>query len=115
MSRELFDDRLLSTEQAAQRLGVSRLTLYDWLAKSDAGTLVIGGREITVEYLQTGPSGQGRIRIATHEVERLIELMRVRPQRQVQRRPPIRLQEYPGITVPLGRPGNDVSEPRRRG
>lgn len=104
MDRNEVDDRLWSAEQAAQRLGVSRQTLYAWLAQSDAGTLVIRGQGVTVEYLQTGPRGQGRIRIGNLEVERLRDLLRVRPQRLTQRRPPVPLQEFPGITVPLGRP-----------
>ena len=38
------------------------------------------------------------------EVERLKNLMRVRPQPLLPRRPPIRPTTFPGITVSLGRP-----------
>ena len=69
---------LLSTSDAAQRLGISTATTYQWLADSDAGTLVILGQPVPVDYFQGGPRGQGRIKIEAHEVERLKQLMRVR-------------------------------------
>jgi hypothetical protein len=81
-------------------------TLYDWLGRSDRGLLVIRGRPVTVDYLQGGPKGQGRIRVEAAEVDRLRDLMRVRPAPVTPRRaraaPPT---AFPGITVPLGRPG----------
>ena len=95
---------LLTARDAAETLGISVATLYDWLAQSDAGTLVIRGQSVAVDYLQGGPQGQGRIRIEASEVERIKELMRVRPQRVPPRRPRVRRDAFPGITVPLGRP-----------
>jgi len=50
---------LLSATEAARRLGISRLTLYQWLADSNAGTLVIRGQPVTIDYFQSGPRGQG--------------------------------------------------------
>lgn len=100
-----MDDLLLSTKEAAQRLGVSVLTLYGWLGLSDVGQLLIRGEHVTIRYFQTGPRGQGRIRIDAGEVERIKELMRVQPQAPILRRSPIRRDAFPGITVKLGRPG----------
>jgi hypothetical protein len=94
----------LVAKQAAQRLGMSVGQLYEWLRLSNGGELVIGGQATTIEYFQGGPKGQGRIRISVAEVERLIELTRVRPQAGQTRRLPIRRAVYPGITVALGRP-----------
>lgn len=94
----------LSTQEAARRLGIAVSSLYDWLGQSDRERLVIRGQPVTIDYLQGGPQGQGRIRIAPGEVERLTELMRVRPQPTTGRRPPVRPDRFPGITVPLGRP-----------
>jgi len=48
--------------------------------------------------------GQGRIKIEATVVERLKELMRVRPQPARRRQPPMPRHHYPGITVELGRP-----------
>lgn len=79
-------------------------TLYDWLGQSGRGVLVIRGQPVTINYLQGGAQGQGRIRIEAGEVDRLKELMRVHPQRVLPHRPPIRQDVLPGITVPLGRP-----------
>jgi hypothetical protein len=95
---------LLSAREAARWLGMAVASLYDWLGQSDRGLLVIRGQPVTIDYLQGGPRGQGRIRIEATEVERLKDLMRVQPQRIVPRRPPLRHQSFPGITVPLGRP-----------
>ena len=95
---------LLSTQAAAMRLGVSVATLYDWLARSNAGEFMLRGRHFTIDYYQGGPRGQGRIQIEETEIERLREAMRVHPQPVRQRHPPVRIQHYPGITVPLGRP-----------
>jgi hypothetical protein len=101
-----MSDDLLSTDKAAQRLGISRATLYQWLADSDAGTLVIRGQPVTIDYLQGGAKGQGRIRIEVQEVKRLRELMRVRPRPMRQRRPFTKRHHYPGIYVELGNPGD---------
>jgi len=99
-----MSDELLSTREAARRLGMAVASLYDWLGQSDRGLLVIRGRPVTISYLQGGPQGQGRIRIEAGEVERLKDLLRVRPQPTRPRRPPARRDSFPGITVPLGRP-----------
>ncbi|MEQ8786069.1 MAG: DNA-binding protein [Pirellulaceae bacterium] len=78
--------------------------MYDWLARSDAGVFAIRGRFVTIDYFQGGQRGQGRIRIDSLEVDRLLELMKVHPNTAVKRRPaPMRL-EFPHITVKLGRP-----------
>ena len=99
-------NHLLSASEAAERLGITRATLYQWLAASDAGGLVIRGQPITIDYYQSGGKGQGRIKIEIEEVERLKEQMRVRPHLLRQRRPrPVR-REYPGIYVELGDPGD---------
>jgi hypothetical protein len=100
-----MESDLLSTGEAAQRLGLARATLYTWLADSDAGTLVIRGQPVTIDYFQGGARGQGRIRITTAEIERLQELMRVRPTPRPRRRPPRRTDHFPGIYVQLGDPG----------
>ena len=99
----MFDD-LLSSNEASCRLGISRATMYDWLSQSDAGTLVIRGRRVTIDYLQGGARGQGHIKIEAKEVERLRDLMRVRPCPKGTRRPAKQTLSYPGITVKLGRP-----------
>ena len=99
-------EELLSAREAARRLGVAVTTLYDWLGRSDRGRLVLRGRPITIHYFQGGAQGQGRIRIEAGEVLRLLELLRVRPHPERPRRPPARCQSFPGITVPLGRPGS---------
>ena len=80
--------------------------MYQWLADSDAGTLVIRGQPVTIDYFQGGRNGQGRIKIEAFEIERLKELMRVRPRPTRQRRTPTRRHHYPGITVELGDPGD---------
>jgi hypothetical protein len=97
-------DDLLDPREAARRLGIAVPTLYDWLSQSDYGLLKIRGEQVTVDYLQAGPQGHGRIRIAVGEVQRLLELMRVKPKRMVTRQTPVRQNVFPGITVPLGRP-----------
>jgi len=103
-----MSEELLSAKEAARRLGMAVTSLYDWLGQSDRGFLVIRGERVTIDYLQGGPQGQGRIKLAASEVERLQDLMRVRPQRPAPRRRPLRQHLFPGITVPLGRP--DPSE-----
>lgn len=97
-------DDFLQPRDAARRLGISVTTLYDWLSQSDYGLLRIRGEQVTIDYLQAGPAGQGRIRISDTEVQRLLELMRVQPKRIAMRRPPLQQTKFPGITVPLGRP-----------
>jgi hypothetical protein len=95
---------LLTSEEAAAALGISVLTLYDWLAQSDAGTFAIRGRPITIDYFQGGRRGQGRIKLAVAEIERLREAMRVHPNAPLPRRSPVETQRFPGIRVPLGKP-----------
>lgn len=97
-------EELLSTDEAARRLGVSRATFYDWLGRSRHGMLELRGQRITIDYLQGGAQGQGRIRIEAREVQRLRELMRVLPRTVVSRKPIAKQQNFPGISVPLGRP-----------
>lgn len=94
----------LTVAQAAKQLGSSTATMYSWLAQSDAGTLAIRGGLVTIDYLQGGPKGQGRIKIEADEIERLKDLMRVKPHRESVRRSPKPVPSYPGITVPLGKP-----------
>lgn len=99
-----MDDELLTTRQTAQRLGISTASLYSWLAQSNAGTFVLNGQPVTIDYIQGGAKGQGRIRIEAREVDRLRDLMRVQPSPQPVRRPPVQHTRFPGITVKLGRP-----------
>jgi hypothetical protein len=96
-------DELLSARDAARRLGIAVTSLYDWLGQSDHGLLIIRGQAVTISYMQGGPLGQGRILIETAEIDRLKDLMRVRPRPFFQRRLP-RTESYPGIRVQLGRP-----------
>jgi len=98
-------DEYVQPSEAARRLGISVTTLYDWLSQSDYGLLKIRGEPVTIEYLQSGPAGHGRIRIASGEIDRILECTRVRPRGTVMRRPPLKQNDYPGINVPLGRPG----------
>src|SRR5437764_9569574 len=97
-------EELLSAREAARRLGVAVTTLYDWLGRSDRGRLVLRGRPVQIAYLQGGAQGRGRIHLEASEVERLKDLLRVRPQPRPAQRTPMRRQTFPGITVPLGRP-----------
>ncbi|MCI0541381.1 MAG: helix-turn-helix domain-containing protein [Verrucomicrobiales bacterium] len=101
-------EALLSAKEAARRLAISVTTLYDWLGQADYGLLLIRGQRVTICYFQGGPGGQGRIRIEPSEVERIKELMRVVPQKSIPRRPQMHADQFPGITVPLGRPLNSV-------
>jgi hypothetical protein len=94
----------VNAREAASRLGISASQLYLWLCQSDRGEFVIRGQPVTIDYLQGGPKGQGRIRIDASEIERLNNLMRVRPQCRLPRRPSTPRGSYPGITVKLGRP-----------
>lgn len=95
---------MLSPKEAARRLGVKVTTLYDWLGQSDHSLLVIRGQRVTIRYLQSGPKGQGRIRLTACEIERLKDFMEVRPQAARLRQQPLQTKTFPGITVPLGRP-----------
>ena len=99
-----MEEELLTSQQAAQRLGISRASLYSWLAQSNAGTFALQGQPVTINYLQGGGKGQGRILIEGREIARLKELMRVHPRSIPWRRPPVAQTQYPGITVKLGRP-----------
>jgi len=99
-----MSDELLAAAAAARRLGITVTTLYDWLGQTDRGLLVIRGRNVAIRYFQGGRQGQGRIRIEASEVVRLKELMRVHQQVPIPRRPPIRQNAFPGITVALGHP-----------
>ncbi|MFO1045410.1 MAG: DNA-binding protein [Planctomycetaceae bacterium] len=101
---EDMPEELLSSQMAAKSLGISVASLYDWLARSDCGELIIRGRPFTITYFQGGARGQGRIQIEPSEIERLREAMRVRPLSIHNRQCPQRAQHFPGITVPLGRP-----------
>lgn len=99
-----MSDELLTAAEAARRLGITVTTLYDWLGRSRLGDLEIRGQRVTINYLQAGAKGQGRIRIEIAEIDRLRELMRVQPLSTKQRSPRVKLNHWPGITVPLGRP-----------
>lgn len=99
-----MSDVLLSAEQAAQRLGVSKTTFRGWLGRSDVGALVIRARPVTIVYYQGGPKGQGRIKIEAKEVERIKDLMRVRPRALHPRRHPTQRLVFPEITAKLGTP-----------
>ncbi|MCI0359736.1 MAG: helix-turn-helix domain-containing protein [Planctomycetaceae bacterium] len=95
---------LLTAKEAARRLGITVTTLYDWLGQSDVGLLVIRGQRVTIRYFQSGANGQGKIQIESSEIDKLRELMRVVPQRVTPRRHHLHSEQFPGITVPLGRP-----------
>lgn len=95
---------LLTAEEAAKRLGIAVASLYDWLRQSDQSTFCLRGHAVVIEYFQGGPRGQGRIRLEAQEIDRLKNLMRVRPRQVPPRRPPARREVFPGITVELGRP-----------
>jgi hypothetical protein len=67
---------------------------------------MIRGQSVTVDFLQGGRKGQGHIKFEPQEVERLKELMRVKPVKShtpESRRCPRQRRIYPGITVKLGR------------
>ena len=93
---------LLNSTEAARRLGISVASLYDWLARSQRDEFLMRGQPCTINYLQGGAQGQGRIQIEVVEIERLKDAMRVQPQpkRRLQYRP----RQFPGINVRLGRP-----------
>lgn len=95
---------LLSSQKAAAALGISVLTLYDWLSQSDSGEFAIRGESTTITYFQGGRKGQGRIRIDQQEIDRLMSLMQVSPTRKKLRKQPAKAAIYPHISVKLGRP-----------
>lgn len=95
---------LLSTHDAAGRLGISPMTLYDWLSQSDAGQFVIRGKGTTIHYFQGGRKGQGRIKISESEVNRLLSLMAVTPHPTAVRRVPLPRRSLHHITTKPGRP-----------
>lgn len=95
---------LLTSNDAAERLGISTLTLYDWLSQSDAGEFMIRSQPTTIEYLQGGRKGQGRIRIAESEIMRLLSLMTVTPATVKTRKPSQKKRLLQHITTTPGRP-----------
>jgi len=97
-------DKTFSTDEAANYLGIRVSTLYDWLSQSDAGTFMLRGQQVTIEYFQGGRRGQGRIRVQQSEVARLLNLMKVRPNPKPVRRSPRPKQSQSHITAKLGRP-----------
>ncbi|MEZ6125220.1 MAG: DNA-binding protein [Planctomycetaceae bacterium] len=100
---ELMD--LLTSQQAAEALGISVLTLCDWLGQSDAGEFEVRGEPVTIEYYQGGRKGQGRIRIDGAEVRRLLSFMRSTPKPQCRRQSPTKKSNsFRHITTKLGRP-----------
>lgn len=99
----MHETRFNSREAAAQ-LGISVLTLYDWLSQSDAGRFAIRGEQTTIHYFQGGRNGQGRIQITRSEVERLLSLMIVRPTPVTRRQSPLPRQSLQHITARPGRP-----------
>jgi hypothetical protein len=96
--------RLLTPNEAAWKLGISVLTLYDWLSQSDADEFEIRGQPVTIDYYQGGRRGQGRIKIDTKEIERLLSLMRVTPKAARARLRPKKKTTLQHITTKLGRP-----------
>lgn len=95
---------LLSAVQAARRLGISVLTLYGWLRQSNAGVFEICGQNVTIVHYQTGPRGQGRIRIECEEIDRLLSIMRVSPKPVAFQKKPAKKRALQHITAKLGRP-----------
>jgi hypothetical protein len=97
-------NQLLNSKDAAAALGLSVLTLYDWLGQSDAGRFEIRGQPVTIAYYQGGRRGQGRIKIDSREIDRLLSLMRVSPQPNALRKKPTKKPTLQHITAKLGRP-----------
>jgi hypothetical protein len=62
------------------------------------------GQPTTINYYQGGRKGQGRIKIDSQELERLLELMFVSPKSQPTRRAPRKQTSMQHITTKLGRP-----------
>ncbi len=102
--RTQADGKPLSSHEAAHRLGISVCSLYEWLGRSDDGEFILRGEAFTINYLQGGARGQGRIQIEQSEIDRIQDAMRVLTKPKFKRSLPSRTQHYPGITVPLGRP-----------
>ncbi len=101
-----MSDQLLTSHEAAKRLGLSVASLYEWLARSDSGEFILRGTPFTINYYQGGARGQGRIQIETSEIDRIKAAMRVRPKAVPKRRQTVQSMHFPGITVPLGKPDN---------
>ena len=97
---------LLSSKEAARRLGITPGTFYGWLTQSNAGQFMLNGHVTEIIYYQSGPRGGGPIRIEAAEVDRLQELMRVAPSCVPARRAAAPVVALPGITVKLGRPAS---------
>ena len=99
-----MNSNTLSAQEAAEKLGISTSSFYDWLAQSNAGQFMLRGRSATIDYYQGGRKGQGRIRIKQTEVDRLMGLMRVAPQSPRSTRSPRQRPRLTHINSPLGRP-----------
>jgi hypothetical protein len=97
-------DELLSSSEAAARLGIAAATFYGWLSQSDAGDFVIRGEAVTIHYFQGGRKGQGRIKIAAAEVDRLLAMMAVSPRPTPKRQSPRPKSSMQHITATPGRP-----------
>ena len=96
--------RLLTAKDAAAALGISVLTLYDWLYQSDMGKFNIRGQPVTIDYYQGGRRGQGRIKIDVQETQRLLSMMRVSPKVPGTRKQPTKKSTLQHISTRLGRP-----------
>jgi len=98
--------KLLSSAEAAERLGITRSTLYDWLAQSDRGEFMIRGQLEAINYFQGGRRGQGRIKFEEREINRLLSLMQVQPKENKPRQSPKQKpkSEFQYIKVKPGRP-----------
>lgn len=99
-----MSSELLTTEEAARRLAISRATLYDWMRQSNGGSFAIRGQAVSIDYYQGGGKGQGRIKIEAEEIERLLSLMRVAPMPAQKLIRPTKKQPLRYINVKLGRP-----------
>ncbi|MBI1311624.1 helix-turn-helix domain-containing protein [bacterium] len=95
---------LLTTKGAAEALGISVPTLYDWLGQSRSGEFQLRGLPVQIEYYQSGRRGQGRIRIPEREVKRLLNLMKAEPRPPAIRRSPSPKALLQHITTTPGRP-----------
>ena len=95
---------LLNAREAAQRLGISVHTLYGWLSASSKGRLEIHNRPLSINYFQTGRRGQGRIKIESQEIDRLLLLMQPKPESTARRKRSKAAPALQHITTPLERP-----------